>query len=144
MCSVKNNLAEKWKLNLLTDWLTSFKMCSRFYFANSLLVELKALNIIKSLVISSTRNKTGSNLGWVFCRFFAGFLGWFIQKTHRVFWVSTQVSEPWPGLIILRCIMFQCVVILLHAVSLWHFSPVCCCASFTRWSHSVCTSLHSL
>jgi len=29
-------------------------------------VELKALNIIKSLVISSTRNETGLNLGWVF------------------------------------------------------------------------------
>ena len=84
MCSVKKNLAEKWKLNLPgTDRLTSFKICSRFYFANSPLVELKALNIIKSLVISSTRNETGSNLGWVFCRFFkvglpkktTGFLG---------------------------------------------------------------------
>jgi len=40
-------------------------------------VELKALNIIKSLVISSTRNKTGSNLGWVF---FAGFFRWVYPK----------------------------------------------------------------
>ena len=56
--------------NLLTDLLTSFKICSRFYFANSLLMELKSLNIIKSLVTSSTRNKTGSNLGWVFAGFF--------------------------------------------------------------------------
>ena len=48
----------------LIDLLTSFKTCSRFYFANLLLVELKALNIIKSLVISSTRNKTGSNWEW--------------------------------------------------------------------------------
>jgi len=46
MCSVKKYLAEKWKLNLLTDLLTLFKICSRFYFANSLFVELKALNII--------------------------------------------------------------------------------------------------
>ena len=73
MCSVLKNLAEKWKLNLLTDWLTSFKICSRFYFANSVLVELKALNIIKSLVISSTRNETRLNLGWVF---FARFFRW--------------------------------------------------------------------
>jgi len=74
------NLAEKWKLNLpvLTDWLTSFKICSRFYFADSLLVELKALNIIKSLVIRSMRNKTGLNLGWVF----AGFFRWVYQKNQ--------------------------------------------------------------
>ena len=69
----EKNLAEKWKLNLLTDWLTSFKICNRFYFANSVLVELKALNIIKSLVISSTRNETRLNLGWVF---FARFFRW--------------------------------------------------------------------
>ena len=67
LCVVWKNLAEKWKLNLLTDLITSFKIGSRFYFANLLLVELKALNIIKSLVISSMRNETGSNLGWVFC-----------------------------------------------------------------------------
>ena len=36
MCSMKKNFAEKWKLNFLTDLLTSFKICSRFYFANSL------------------------------------------------------------------------------------------------------------
>ena len=74
----EKNLAEKWKLNLLTDWLTSFTIYSRFYFANSLLVDLKALNITKSLVISSTWNETGSNLGWVF----AGFLGGCTQKGY--------------------------------------------------------------
>jgi len=91
VCSVKKNLAEKWKLNVLTDLLTSFKICSRFYFANSLLVELKASNIIKSLVISSTRNKTGLNLGWVF----AGFFRWvYPKKPGGFFGVSTRVSEP--------------------------------------------------
>jgi len=39
-------------------------------------VELKALNIIKSFVISSTWNETGLNLGWVF-------LGGFTQKTRQ-------------------------------------------------------------
>ena len=95
MCTVQceKNLAEKWKLNLLTDWLTSFKICNRFYFANSVLVELKALNIIKSLVISSTRNETRLNLGWVFL---PGFLGVFTQKILRFWGVSTRVSECWP------------------------------------------------
>jgi len=41
------------------------------------------LNIMKSLVISSTRNITGLNLGWVL----SGFFRW-------VFRVSTWVSEP--------------------------------------------------
>jgi len=53
---------------ILTELLTSFKICSRFYFANSLLVELKALNILK--LISSTWNETGLNLVWVFAGFF--------------------------------------------------------------------------
>ena len=39
-------------------------------------MELKALNIIKSFVISSTWNETGLNLGWVF-------LGGFTQKTRQ-------------------------------------------------------------
>ena len=80
--------------NLLTDLLTSFKICSRFYFANSLLMELKSLNIIKSLVTSSTRKKTGSNLGWVFAGFF---LGGFTQKNlpsflgiYPGFWTLTK------------------------------------------------------
>jgi len=38
------------------------------------------------------RNETGLNLGWVFAGIF---LGGFTQKNRRVFWVSTQVSEPW-------------------------------------------------
>jgi len=44
-------------------------------------MELKALNVIKSLVISSTINETGSNLGWVFCWVI---LGGFTQKNPAV------------------------------------------------------------
>jgi len=53
-------------------------------------MELKALNIIKSLVISSMRNETGSNLGWVF-------LPGLPQKNPLGFWVYFRVSEPLPA-----------------------------------------------
>ena len=43
----------------------------------------KALNIIKSLVISSTRNETGLSLGWVVLPAFLG--GFTPQKTSGVF-----------------------------------------------------------
>jgi len=60
--------------------------------------ELKALNIIKSLVISSTRNKTGINLGW----FFVGFFRWVYPiKTRRVF------SGIYPGFWTLKTNLFR-------------------------------------
>ena len=73
-------------------------------FTNSQLVELKALNIIKSLVIRSTSNETGLNLGWVFAGFFCRFFRWVYPKNppeffwgiYPGFWTLSFMLAPPP------------------------------------------------
>jgi len=48
------------------DAITSNKCVRENYYLHFYYNFSKALNVIKSLVISSTRNETGLNLGWVF------------------------------------------------------------------------------
>ena len=64
-------------------------------FTNSQLMELKALNIIKSLVIRSTSNETG--FGVVFCRVFRLFFRWVYPKkkpTGVFFWYLPGFLNP--------------------------------------------------
>ena len=59
-------------------------------------MELEALNIIKSLVISSTRNESGSNLGWflVFLLglYFFGYLPGFLNPIVNKLFTALTVS----------------------------------------------------
>ena len=53
----------------------------------------ECVNIIQSLVISSMRNETGLNLGWVFCWFF----GWvYPKKLAGCFWYLSGFLNPDP------------------------------------------------